>query len=134
MFNKTSSKSTKCFFMFSLKKSCFSHATTTRILLFYILICRKWKSFFFYSPLPVYIIFYLLCTFAYFSICTTAKNWFDTMCPLELLSKNHLSDIITYSQTTRVRNYSQIFKKKTRKKKNMKKQKKYYPYIIFALV
>ena len=56
------------------------------------------------------------------------------MCPLELLSKNHLSDIITYSQTTRVRNYSQIFKKNKKKKKNMKKQKKYYPYIIFALV
>jgi len=106
-------------------------------IILYIKIYRKWISFSFFIPHFRCICnpLNLLCTFAYFSICTTAKKWLDTMClwTLELLS-NTIWVTIMYSQklNTRVRNYSQIFKKQ--EKKNMKKQKKYYPYIIFMLL
>lgn len=75
MFNK-SSKSTKCFFMFSLKKIAASTMLLHVSIILYIKIYRKWISFSFFIPHFRCICnpLNLLCTFAYFSICTTAKK------------------------------------------------------------
>jgi len=48
-------KKYKVFFhVFFKKKSCFSHATTTCLLLFYISICRKWNFLFLFTTSGVY--------------------------------------------------------------------------------
>ena len=108
-------------------------------IILYIKIYRKWISFSFFIPHFRCICnpLNLLCTFAYFSICTTAKKMIRHYVSLNfrIVIQYHLSDYyvlskIKYKSQKLLSNFQ-----KTRKKKNMKKQKKILSiYYIHALV
>ena len=135
MFNK-SSKSTKCFFMFSLKKIAASTMLLHVSIILYIKIYRKWISFSFFIPHFRCICnpLNLLCTFAYFSICTTAKKMIRHYVSLNfrIVIQYHLSDYyvlskIKYKSQKLLSNFQ-----KTRKKKEYEEAKKNTIHILYS--
>jgi len=96
MFNKTSSKSTKCFFMFSLKKKAASLMLLLLVSYYSIYQYAGNGIFFFYLLLPVYINLLLALYFCLFFHMYNSKKLIRHYVSFRIVI--HLSDIITYSQ------------------------------------